>query len=711
MPAVKSTGNGQHAGAAPVPASPRAPWLPYIDGLRAIAVVAVIVYHLRASWLPGGFAGVDVFFVISGFVVSASVSHWNRGGLRELLAYFYARRMQRIAPALIACLLATSLASALFIPSSWLSSSNDLTGLFAFVGLSNFHLAANHENYFSPSTDFNPFTHTWSLGVEEQFYLVFPFLFLAWTRGGRWRALSLTLFGFALLASLGDAWQRSQSDPGAAFYLISTRFWQLACGVLLHLCLSGISPATPSHGARGWMAGAGALFSSGLLAWSFWSSAPGEFPYPGALMPVLATLGLLGFLYRGDPRSPLTRLLGSSALVYVGKRSYSLYLWHWPVLVLMRWTSGIDTFVLLGTALGLTFALAALSNRFIEGPLRYSPRLRRWTRIRVIVAGLAVIAVSATLSLALVRGKASFSLSTVMQHADEWYPEPLKNLADMPGCSLAKGRIRNGLVQARTYSRTGCDDPSAAAPVIFALGDSHAQSYVTMLSEYVLRTGATVTLYPNSGCSYANLRFGAESKACADQQRAILDDVAARAKPGDVLFLAALRLNRFSDQDGLAVTTNVLESLQGEPAEQVRRNAEVAVRTQLQPLAKAGIRIVFEAPKPLLPAPAFRCSDTFNATNPICRPGLSANRSTLESYRAPVVASLERLSRQLGGSVWDPFPLLCPQPDCTAARQGHPIFFDGDHISAFANRLLYPSFAEFIVGGKRGWAREPRAET
>ena len=111
--------------------------VPHIDGLRAIAVLAVIVYHLNETWLPGGFAGVDVFFAISGFVVSASVGNWNRGGFGAFLGYFYARRMQRIAPALIVCLLLVGIASTMFIPLAWLSNANEQTGLYAFFGLSN----------------------------------------------------------------------------------------------------------------------------------------------------------------------------------------------------------------------------------------------------------------------------------------------------------------------------------------------------------------------------------------------------------------------------------------------------------------------------------------------------------------------------------------------------------------------------------------------
>ncbi len=190
--------------------------MPHVDGLRALAVVAVMIYHLRESWLPGGFSGVDVFFVISGFVVSLSVSHWIGGGIGNFLGRFYARRLQRIVPALLACLVLTSLLSVLLIPRAWLSSSNELTGLYAFFGLSNYYLAFHNETYFSPLAAFNPYMHTWSLGVEEQFYLLFPLLFFAWTRGGRWRMLSIGLISLACLASLGDAWLRPASNPTAA---------------------------------------------------------------------------------------------------------------------------------------------------------------------------------------------------------------------------------------------------------------------------------------------------------------------------------------------------------------------------------------------------------------------------------------------------------------------------------------------------------------
>ena len=149
-----------------------------IDGLRAIAVLAVIVFHLGyLNVLPGGFVGVDMFFVISGYVISQSLSERSSDGLGACLADFYRRRCVRILPAMLCVLLVSFVLSALFMPQFWLSDHFNRTGLAAFAGLSNVVLAQHTQTYFPPGSDLNPFLHTWSLGVEEQFYLVFPGLF------------------------------------------------------------------------------------------------------------------------------------------------------------------------------------------------------------------------------------------------------------------------------------------------------------------------------------------------------------------------------------------------------------------------------------------------------------------------------------------------------------------------------------------------------
>lgn len=680
----------------PAPHSPRSEYLPWIDGLRAIAVLAVMLYHLRNEWLPGGFAGVDVFFVISGFVVSASVARWDRGGLGSFLMYFYARRIQRIAPALIACLLVTTVVSCLFIPNAWLSSTVDRTGLFAFIGMSNLFLAFQNENYFAPSAEFNPYVHTWSLGVEEQFYLLFPLLFFAWTRSGRGRVVSLVLFGLALVASLVDAWWRSTSNPAAAFYLITTRFWELAAGVLMFQLLhrGGSESGRPSRFA--FPAALLACVALVVLGWSLWTSNAQAFPYPQAILPIAASLGILAGLSLANPTTLLARLLGSTPMLYIGRRSYSLYLWHWPVLVLMRWTSGVEGAAMIVLALVATFLLAHLSYRFVETPLRYSSRLRTWSRPRVVLAGLVVIFLTTTAAYGLIMNKSVLAQSTVMRNAAEWYPSPIPTLPELPGCHLLARDEGVGAHRTWTYTREGCPEQTQLAPNLFAVGDSHTLAFNTMLSEYVLRSGARVVIYPNIGCSFASLRPGFNVGACPAQGEAIVADISARAQTGDLLFLAALRLARLTNQDAVIEIEDHWQTMTDPVHAAAQQQDAEHTRYLLRPLADRGIRIIFEAPLPLFRTSAFRCSDAFNSGNPVCRAGNSESRAALASYRDPVVRALQQLAGQLDASIWDPFPVLCPGERCQNSRDGHPLYFDGDHISAYANRLLFPSFHAFV---------------
>ena len=675
-------------------------WLPHIDGLRALAVIAVLIYHLRETWLPGGFSGVDVFFVISGFVVSLSVSHWSGGGIGTFLGRFYARRLQRIVPALLVCLLLTSLVSVLVIPRAWLSSSNELTGLYAFFGMSNFYLAFHNETYFSPLAAFNPYMHTWSLGVEEQFYLLFPLLFFAWTRGGRLRILSIGLSAMACLASLGDAWLRPASNPTAAFYLITTRFWELGAGVLLfqglHLfanCKAGPIPRKLGE--------ASAWLFLGLLGWGLFNSVVVEFPFPGAIIPIVATLGVLAGLHLAGARSVLARALGSSIPVYFGRRSYSLYLWHWPVYVIMRWTCGLASLSTMIAAVAATMLIAEASYRFVELPLRYSGSLRLWPRRGVVAAGLAMVVTSWGLSVWVTLVGAHLSLSTVTRNTEHWQARILPRIAEVPECFLLARSEGSASTQAWIYSRGGCASQPQSAPDLFALGDSHTIGYSTMLTEYVLRTGAQITLYPNFGCTFASLQPGREGGACPVQNQAELDDIRERSKPGDILLLAALRLNRLSEQDAMIDDPEQGATMDTTQAARDRDASSAQLLAQLGPLSDAGLRIVFEAPKPLFRSPPFRCSDWFNRDNPICAAGFSESRAVIEAYRQPVLESLNRLASALGASVWDPLPILCPRARCESVSEQGPLFFDGDHLSADGNRLLYPSFVEFVKGQRQ----------
>lgn len=677
----------------------RQTYVPHIDGLRAVAVLSVILYHLKASWLPGGFTGVDVFFVISGFVVSASVDRLPAVGGWQGLLRFYARRIRRIVPALVVCLLVTAVLSALFIPESWLSETSDKTGRRAFFGLSNWVLASTGNDYFSPRTEFNPYTHTWSLGVEEQFYLLFPLLFLAWARGGRGRALSLGLFALATLASLAYA-LRLVGQGGQeiqAFYVTTTRFWQLGAGVLLYqaMSLAGRFSAVPVARGFSWRSPL-LLLAVAALGYGLWSARPGHSPWPDGLWPVLSTGVLLAVLH-GHPQGWTGRALSSAPMVWVGKLSYSLYLWHWPVFVLFRWTVGLETVANGAIAVLLVFALAWLSWRWVEQPLRHGARGPR-TNGRWVLLGLAVLVLGAGLQSALVKHQRHYSLSTVSRHPLDWYPYAKGLKKEVPDCQVVESQISVAGGQARLLQRGDCPGGSGTGTVLFVAGDSHALVYNELLRRKVVQDGGQVRLYGSGGCALVGMQgWRGPNPACDAYTRNVLEDIQANARAGDVLFLPGLRVPRLAEQYQLFDIAQVQADL-ASPAAVSGSAGEVAVAIeQLRPLAERGVRIVFEAPKPVLPAPPYRCSDAFNRHNPICVNGMEIPRAQTEAMRAPVLDSLKQVAAALpGATVWDPLPLLCPGEVCKPDLDGRPLYFDGDHLSGYGNRVLLPSFREQV---------------
>jgi peptidoglycan/LPS O-acetylase OafA/YrhL len=653
-------------------------YIPAIDGLRAIAVTSVILFHLWPWSLPGGFTGVDIFFVISGFVVTGSLVGREFTSLRQLAGYFYARRLMRIMPALVAMLLVTLLAAQLFIPDAWLSNSLAQVGRFAFFGLSNVVLATDTDSYFGPQAAYNPFTHSWSLGVEEQFYLFFPFI-LWWHHklqsGAKAVRLVAILSGLSLLlcAVLGFVAQKF------AFYLIFPRFWELGAGMLL--CLTRERWQGWAAGRR-WLAPVGAL----LIAAGFALPEGPFFPFPGALLPVAGT-ALLIMAILGDTAP---RALGSRPIVAVGLLSYSLYLWHWPVFVLFRWTTGLHTLKLQLAALVIAVALAIFSYFLIEKPLRSG--LKGWPRGRVVTAAITGVLVAALAGQALLAAHDRITLS-VTRDRFAWYAEPDRPLPiELTGCTptFAEERLARGKVTVWT--------PRCARPdgfTLFVPADSHGLAYTPALLRLAAETGATVRLYFRAGCPYFKLiETHASRPRCADWYQAIEQDVAARSKSGDVVFLPGLRVTRLANQ------FDNDRDLIGTHDDAVSQESFVEAQGIAERLAAKGARLVLEAPKPVFPSPTFRCADWFNRTNPICQ-GLTIPREKMLERRRHVMRAMSGLvASQKAMILWDPLPILCPGQICEALPGGQPLFLDGDHPSGLGNDRIYADLKRTILGAR-----------
>lgn len=374
-------------------------WLP-LDGIRAVAILAVLVFHVSPEPLPGGFTGVDVFFVLSGFLIT-SITLQDLGTSTFSLKEFYLRRVQRLLPNALAMVLVTLLLWMWFAPPS-ASRQPAVHGLWTLVNLSNVYVWRELGGYWGAAAEQAPLTHTWSLAIEEQFYLLFPgtLLLLMRLQPGRVRPwlVGAILTGFA--ACVVGTFTR----PAATFYLLPTRVWELLLGAGLAALRSpvagGVAGRRFAIGYCGtqWAGWIGLL----MVLLGFWViNEHASFPGVIALLPTVGTVLLLASVVEGESR--VSRWLASRPMVFVGKRSYSLYLWHWPCITFGKLQAEVLGFSrLTGALLGVMggIVLAGLAYGAIEQPLRRRERGRSW-RLAAIAAGF--VAVAATCSAVAVR--------------------------------------------------------------------------------------------------------------------------------------------------------------------------------------------------------------------------------------------------------------------------------------------------------------------
>ena len=337
---------------------PGTAYRPDIDGLRAVAVMPVVLFHLGLRGFWGGFVGVDVFFVISGYLITGIIEKELREG-RFSMAEFYRRRILRIFPALFVMMgIVAVCAGPLMLPLELIRFAKSAL---ATTGFASNILYYTESGYFAPDAHTKPLLHTWSLAVEEQFYVFWP-IALAWLFPKLGRRLWIAAAGVALLSLVVAIWSVEHA-PSAAFYLIPSRTWELLTGALLVLIPW---PSLDRRWLRESLAACGLLMI--LLSVKFYS----EFtPFPGlaAVPPCLGAALLI--LTGAGARTRAAQLLSWPPLVAIGKISFSLYLWHWPVIVLARTVLFVEPSLSAAAGeLAASLALAAMSWRFVEQPFR-----------------------------------------------------------------------------------------------------------------------------------------------------------------------------------------------------------------------------------------------------------------------------------------------------------------------------------------------------
>jgi peptidoglycan/LPS O-acetylase OafA/YrhL len=478
---------------------------PGIQALRALAAVLVLVYH--AKWIPGGYIGVDIFYVISGYLITGLlIREISETGTLKFLR-FYARRTKRLLPSSLTVIVVTGLSAWIIFPQSLRESlGRDLIAASTYI--SNFLFALWENDYQNLDTTPSPFIHFWSLAVEEQFYLVWPIIIVLLYKCGRRVLVSGVLAIF--LSSFIFSLYLTATSPIWAFYILPTRAWELALGALLLFIPKKVVITSK------FLTVSLVLIACLMIAYSiFIFDDATAFPGMAATLPVFAT-ALLLFTKNDWPGSAMV-IVRSRIVQWLGAISYPLYLWHWPVLVipavyLGRNVSTLETISLLLATVGL----AGLTHRYIENPLRErrisDVKSLAYAGVATIICVLigALIFTSQNNSVALASGK-TFSLSEIRQ----------KPASDGDGCHI---KIRQTISPACEYGDT------TAQESIFLYGDSHAAQWLPALDLIGKKRGIKVISLTKSSCAAAEVIKELSSQYVVEECQKFRDLTVARIK-------------------------------------------------------------------------------------------------------------------------------------------------------------------------------------
>jgi peptidoglycan/LPS O-acetylase OafA/YrhL len=509
--------------------------LPEIQGLRAVAVGLVLIFHIWPSVLPGGYVGVDVFFVISGYLITGLLVRAAMRDGRISLLDFYSRRARRLLPAATAVLAATFVGMFVFLPEArWEETARQIAASALYV--QNWMLAWLSVDYLGAENAASPVQHYWSLSIEEQFYFVWPLvmiaaIYLSRRFGFSLRRTFVVALSLIFVASLATSVFLTAREPAQAYFVTHTRMWELALGGLLALTIHRINIG--SQVLRAGMALAGLA----AIVWSGFAYSPAT-PFPGtaALAP---TVGTALLIVAGDVRLGFFRGLNARWLTWVGDRSYSIYLWHWPLVVF--YTVGRDAVGLMDGIglLAFTLIVSHLCYEHIEQRYRHGKTSGEW---KPLAYGLASI-----VGCAFAAGALQYSISSQaavqVDMADTRYPGPFALLASAPvpeGVdafpSLATlkrdlpvvygDKCHQNQVDAEPISCT-LGDPDGEK-IMAITGDSHAAQWIPALDSIARKSGWKLMTFTKSACAFSRVEVRLQKKtytSCIEWRENVIDRV------------------------------------------------------------------------------------------------------------------------------------------------------------------------------------------
>jgi peptidoglycan/LPS O-acetylase OafA/YrhL len=669
-----------------MPTTPSSKYRPEIDGLRAFAVVAVIINHFNKDLLPSGYLGVDIFFVISGYVITSSLAGRESKNFLDFLTGFYERRIKRLVPALVVFVLITGVLISLFNPSPGVALKTGATSLF---GLSNLYLLKTSTDYFAQSTELNPYVHTWSLGVEEQFYFLFPFLIWFSGFGQQTAKGARNLFfwvGALTIASLIGFIYLYEVNQPAAYFLMPTRFWEMAAGCLLFIgfqkrariqqALEQIPPL---------------LVVAAMVGVMF---LPVAAAVPATIGVVVLSAVLIASLKKG---TSVYKFFTLEKVVYIGLISYSLYLWHWTVLAISRWTIGIHWWSV-PVQVGLMLALSSLSWRYAETPIRKISSRSLSPRLPIALVFLSFLGV--------------FGLKIVSNRSALLYlgdPDPVKREQDMtiagksclyednfPPCS--SGSDSNDTESLRKNRQ------------MIIVGDSHAQRHVPLAKGLSKRLGINVSIsavpaYPFPPNKVIRLKDPQGAKMGYEKQLSSMRNSLRRLKSGDILAIVnsgsySLNIDKAKSDVAPVAFRFPDNGWKGDNQALFLARLSGGLDDISAEMREKGVYVIYFLPNPVFrPTEISECfPQWFQALslNPLCSEEQSKG-IVLSMHEKTLFSALRRLNNMKGLLFFSPSRVLCDSNLCKRIVNGRQAYTDGSHLSIHGSQLVSDHFARFLV--------------
>ncbi|MEG0859555.1 MAG: acyltransferase family protein [Pseudomonas sp.] len=624
---------------------------PDIDGLRALAVLAVVIFHINKDWLPGGFVGVDIFFVISGFLITGIIKREQDKGIFRF-TNFYMRRARRILPAALTTIFVTLMVGVfVLLPKDLIDLGKSSIASVLSAANIYFWLALD-TSYFADSSETVPLLHMWSLGVEEQFYLIWPALMIAIYKLKGSKGVAITSLFIAATCFLISEYTIS-ADYSFSYYMLPSRAGELLIGAILFLIIDSRKPQFNVIQSNALGLSGLALLGGSLL---FISEDGGSFP---GVLSAVPSIGAALIIAGGHGRSLVSRLLSARPLVAIGLISFSLYLWHWPVMAFYRYLYGSPSdpsqYIACVSAM---VALSLVSYHFVEKKFRAENSSFNVKMIYTPLVAAAISAVSITLI---------YSNGFISESQKQNFTAQENQLSQYTAAAFsAKFNCQYNFTKDVKFNDPRCVlGDSSKTPDLIMIGDSHSAHYTGYMREAAKLRSAPVYNTSLSAC----IPFPGVSEKYVKSTNVV--------ECGKFNDAAYKEMEKYK---------TVMVSANWNVYQKKSKDFESDFENLLSGLSQKGKKVIIG-----LNVPEFRGYDRLHDIKHI-KIGSTSSQNRLD-YRLSKYSDANNIIIKAAAKysnvyVFDLTKMICPNGECSPYKQGRPIYYDGGHLSISGSELL-----------------------